>query len=489
MTALVKNPLKRETAEKMLGGGQTVVLVALGAFVATGLVFWTYVQLVMLVAATLLFYLLFVGQKLVLHCASLRYRYPSIVDVSIGDPDLPKYTLFIPLYHEANMLKGLVKSINELHYPKDKLQVLLLLEEDDVATHAEAIGLELDEWFEIVMVPDLKPKGKPKALNMGLAKATGVYSVIYDAEDRPDPDQLLKAVAAFRSSNEDVACVQARLFFWNEDSTWVTRFYWTEYVVHFEWVLPGLAKLGLIPPLGGTSNHFRTELLREAAIARDKLPAGAEGIGGWDPYNVTEDAELAGALALRRKRVLIIDSVTREEATSRLRIADKQRRRWLKGYLQTGLVYTRHPFRAARQMGFGKWFCYILLMLGTPISLLLNPIMWGLTIAYFVTRSPEIESLFPPLLFYTGIGLILGGNLLLFYQLVGACLHRGGYGTVKYLLLTPLWWVFTSWSAYQVLWELARPSTRHKWNKTPHGHDLHKEQDQAQEVETIRQTA
>jgi glycosyltransferase XagB len=486
MTTVVKKPLERETAQKMLGKGQTIVLVGLCVAAVVGLVFWTHAQLVIMMAAILLFYLLFVDQKFVLHGASLHYRYPPMIGISPSDPDLPMYTLFVPLYHEANMLKGLVKSINSLQYPKDKLQVLLLLEEDDLETQAEAIGMELDEWFEIVTIPDVHPKGKPKALNVGLEKATGVYSVIYDAEDRPDPDQLLKAVAAFRSSEENVACVQARLFFWNEDSTWVTRFYWTEYVVHFEWVLPGLAKLGLIPPLGGTSNHFRTEILREAAIARDKLPVGAEGIGGWDPYNVTEDAELAGALALRRYRVKIIDSVTREEATSRLRVADKQRRRWLKGYLQTGLVYTRHPLKAARQMGFWRWFCYVLLMLGTPISLLLNPIMWGLTIAYFLTRSPEIESLFPPLLFYIGIGLIVGGNLLLFYQLVGACLHRGGYGTIKYLLLTPLWWIFTSWSAYQVLWELARPSTRHKWNKTPHGHDLHKEQEPDQEIERIR---
>lgn len=484
MSLVKMKAAERQTANKLFGTGQSVSLLLLVVFFVIGAVLWTHTVLVITVAAILLFYVLFVGQKIVLHGASLGYVPPSLASVSIDDPDLPTYTLFVPLYHEANMLKGLVNSINGLQYPKEKLQVLLLLEEDDLETQAEAIGMELDVWFDIIVVPNLKPKGKPKALNVGLAAAVGAYSVIYDAEDRPDPDQLLKAVAAFRASGEDVACVQARLYFWNEDSTWVTRFYWAEYVVHFEWVLPGLARLGLIPPLGGTSNHFRTDILRNAAISQEKLPQGAEGIGGWDPYNVTEDAELAGALALRGYRVKIIDSVTREEATSRLRVADKQRRRWLKGYLQTGLVYTRQPIRTARQMGVVRWFSYILLMLGTPISLLLNLVMWGLTIVYFITRSPVIESLFPPVLFYTGIVLILVGNLLLFYQLVGACLHRGGYGTVKFLLLTPLWWAFTSWSAYQVLWELTRPSTRHRWNKTPHGHDLHKET--IQEAEIIR---
>ena len=131
--------------------------------------------------------------------------------------------------------------------------------------------------------------------------------------------------------------------------------------------------------------------------------------------------------------------------------------------------------RGAAQMGFGKWLCYILLMLGTPISHWLNPMLWGLTVTYFVTRSPFIESLFPGPFFYSGVLLLVAGNALLFYQLIGACLHRGSYGSVKYMLLTPVWWMFTSWSAYQVIWELSRKSTRHQWNKTPHGHDLSKE--------------
>jgi cellulose synthase/poly-beta-1,6-N-acetylglucosamine synthase-like glycosyltransferase len=489
-----RNAVPRHTSQSLFGRGQAIVNSLLLIVTVVCAVFWTHVTFVTLMAAMLSFYVLFVGQKFALDLISRTYVAPATNPVSVNDPDLPTYTLFVPLYHEANMLATLVESINNLHYPKDKLQVLLLLEESDLETQAEAIGMQLDDWFEIIVAPIVYIegtkkvlKGKPKALNLGLARATGAFSVIYDAEDRPDPDQLLKAVATFRASSEEVACVQARLFFWNEDTSWVTRFYWVEYVIHFEWVLPGLAKMGFIPPLGGTSNHFRTDVLRKIAIHPTKLPKGSEGIGGWDPYNVTEDAELAGALALNGYRVKIIDSVTYEEATAKLRIADPQRRRWLKGYLQTGLAYTRHPFRTARQMGFFRWFSYILLMLGTPISLVLNPVMWGLTITYFVTRSPLIESLFPPLLFYIGIALTVAGNLLLFYQMVGACLHRGGFGTVKYLLLTPVWWAFTSWSAYRVLWELARPSTRHTWNKTPHGHDLDKQV--AQEAEAARSTA
>jgi len=429
------------------------------------------------ITLSLLFYTCFVGFKLLLWCAASRGNESSSVSAETMQTELPVYTVFIPLYHEANMLPSLVKSIGQLNYPKDKLQVLLLLEEDDDETRSMADSMNLPCYFSQIIVPDCKPKTKPKALNMGLEQAVGEFCVIYDAEDRPDPDQLIKAVAAFRSSTipKNVACVQAQLSFWNDQTNWLTRFYWIDYAVHFNWVLQGLAKIGLIPPLGGTSNHFRTEILWKIAIAPDELPPKAAGIGGWDPYNVTEDADLAGALALHGYRIQMIDSITYEEATTQMGMADRQRRRWMKGYLQTGLVYTRHPLRSARAMGPLRWFCYILLMLGTPACLLLNPVFWGMTIMYFTTKSEIIASLFPLPLYSIGIALTILGNLLLFYQQVIACLKRGSYGSVKYMLLVPVWWLFISYISYRMIFELINPRTRYIWNKTEHGQDLNKE--------------
>jgi cellulose synthase/poly-beta-1,6-N-acetylglucosamine synthase-like glycosyltransferase len=469
------SPIVRETARSLLSRGQAVGLAACVVLAVVGVIVHWRATTVVLICGALIFYCLHIGLKLAVQVAAVARRPGAERPPSTADSDLPRYTVLVPLYQEAHMLPRLVQSLAALDYPSELLQVLLLLEEDDSATRAEAVALALPPWFEVVVVPDLPPKGKPKALNVGLQHATGSLCVVYDAEDRPDPDQLRTAVATFRGSPDDVACLQARLVFWNEDTSWVTRFYWAEYVVHFEWVVAGLARLGLVAPLGGTSNHFRTSVLREIAFDPDKLPVGAEGVGAWDPWNVTEDAELAGALALHGYRVAMLDSVTSEEATARLGPADRQRRRWLKGFLQTGLVYTRSPLRTARRMGPMKWACYTLVTLGTPLSLLLNPIFWTLTVVYFTTRSATIEALFPAPLFYVGLLLLVGGNLLLFYQLVIACLHRESYGTVRYLLLVPLWWAFTSWSAYRVLLEVARPSTRHVWHKTPHGHDLSKE--------------
>jgi cellulose synthase/poly-beta-1,6-N-acetylglucosamine synthase-like glycosyltransferase len=414
--------------------------------------------------------------RVIVWIAAGSFEYPTPA-LAPTDPLLPTYTIFVPLYREANMVPRLVESIERLQYPTHKLQVLLLLEQDDEETLATTCGMELPPHFETVVIPPGGPRTKPNALDFGLARATGMYCVIYDAEDRPEPDQLLKAVAGFRDATPEVACLQARLAFWNTTSSLITRFYWAEYVVHFEWVLTGIAKLRLVPPLGGTSNHFITACLRKVAIPQEALPFDHHYAGAWDPYNVTEDADLAAALAAQGYRIAMLDSTTFEEATSRARYADRQRRRWLKGYAQTGLVYTRRPWQYAKAMGVGKWFCFVLLMLGTPASLLLAPIFWAVTIAYLATRSPGIEALFPGPVYYAGVLLLVAGNLAIFYQMTIACLKRGSFGSVKFMLLLPVWWLFTCWSAYAAAFELAFRT--HHWHKTAHGHDLEKEESTA----------
>jgi cellulose synthase/poly-beta-1,6-N-acetylglucosamine synthase-like glycosyltransferase len=469
--------VERHTAQILLSKGQKIVFIAMALAVIGILAAYPRQALVGLITATTVFYVAFVGLKLAMHVASLRYTPPAIAPAMIDDPDLPTYTVLVPLYKEAKMLPSLIKALDALEYPREKLQILILLEPDDELSIARARSMELPERYKIIVAPDRIQRGKPSAMNLGLSEATGERLVVFDAEDRPDTDQLLIAVAAFRAAPPDVACVQAMLYFWDYDSTVVARFYDAEYTVHFRRVLPGLASFGLVTPLGGTSNHFRIEVLREIAYRPEQLPKGAEGVGGWDAYNVTEDAELAAAMARRGYRVMMIDSHTREEATVSWKVASGQRLRWNKGYLMTGLVYLRQPWRTARQMGFLKWACFTLLMVGTPLSYWLNPIFWTLTIAYFATRSTFIESLFPPPLFYSGVMLSIVGNALLFYQLIGACLLRERYTSVKFMLLTPVWWGFTSWPAYRVIWNLLLKSKRHFWNLTQHGHDLKKEQE------------
>src|SRR6185312_3160425 len=219
----------------------------------------------------------------------------------------------------------------------------LVLEADDAETIAAAEAVR-EAGFELVLVPEGVPRTKPKAANFALQFARGEYLVIYDAEDRPEPDQLLKAVAAFRAGPRTLACVQARLNFYNADHNWLTRMFALDYALWFDMLLPGLDRIGMPMPLGGTSNHFRTAILRD--------------IGGWDAFNVTEDADIGIRLAQLGYRVSMLDSTTFEEAPLRFGVWLRQRSRWLKGYMQTWLVHMRDPVSLMRRTGISGFIAF-----------------------------------------------------------------------------------------------------------------------------------
>jgi len=169
----------------------------------------------------------------------------------------------------------------------------------------------------------------------------------------------------------------------------------------------------------------------------------------------------------------LLRSVTFEEAPVSAKVVDKQQRRWKAGYLQTGLVHTRKPLRSMRQMGPLRWTCFNLLVLGVPLSFLLNPLFLALTIAYFTTRSAVIAALFPAPVYYPAVALTIVGNLGVLYELVLTCLDeaehtRGRYDLVKYMLLAQVMWLWMSRSTYIAVFELA--IGKRSWHKTPHGH-------------------
>lgn len=254
----------------------------------------------------------------------------------------------MPLYREANVLPTLVDALKRLEYPPDRLDVKLLLEEDDEDTIRAAKSAALPNYIELVLVPASQPRTKPKACNYGLARARGEYVVIYDAEDIPEPDQLLKAVAVLRSSPAEVVCVQAKLSYYNAFQNVLTKWFTVEYATWFDLMLPGLFAARMPIPLGGTSNHFKTAVLQS--------------MGAWDPFNVTEDADLGIRLYKAGYRTVIMNSTTYEEANADLVNWIRQRSRWIKGYIQTSLVHLRSPralkkrWVGAASWVFGDWW-------------------------------------------------------------------------------------------------------------------------------------
>jgi len=370
--------------------------------------------------------------------------------------ELPLYTIFCPLYKEWQVVEQFSAAIEKLDYPKGKLQVMLILEEDDIETIKKVKSMNLPQHFETLVVPHSRPKTKPKAMNYALKFARGEYLVIFDAEDVPEPNQLKKAFAAFKRLPADVVCVQAKLNFYNSKQNILTRVFTAEYSLWFDLVLTGLQSVGAPIPLGGTSNHFKTADIRT--------------LKGWDAFNVTEDCDLGMRLFKRGFRTAIVDSTTYEEANSHFGNWYRQRSRWIKGYIQTYLVHMRRPKEFMRKGAPHHAFIFQLVIGGKILSMFVNPFMWAVTIAYFLFRSHVglfIESFFPAPILYIGVFTFIFGNFLYLYYYMIGCAKRGLNDIIKYAYLVPFYWLMMSVAAWQALYEIvAKP---HYWAKTVHG--------------------
>jgi cellulose synthase/poly-beta-1,6-N-acetylglucosamine synthase-like glycosyltransferase len=448
--------LPEECANRVLSRGQRIGFVTTAIVVVALLILFPIPTLVGLVALSSLFYLATSLYKLKLMYTALEHEYEvTVTDEEIANLDertLPRYTVLVPLYREAAVLGKLVDGINRLDYPRPKLDVRLLCEEDDEETIQAIIDLDLPPHFKLVVVPDAQPKTKPKACNYGLLQADGEIVVIYDAEDLPERDQLKRVVAAFRKTGPRVTCIQAKLNYFNQDQNLLTRWFSVEYAMWFDLILPGLDAENVPIPLGGTSNHF----------LRDRLVQ----LGAWDPYNVTEDADLGIRLAKAGYQTAIIDSTTLEEANSELNNWIRQRSRWIKGYLQTWLVHMRHPLRLLSQLGLWSFISFQLLVGGTVIFLL-NPIFWFLTTVFFFTQLGLIQQLFPSFIFYAAAAQLFIGNFAFMYLNVAGAVERGYYSLAKYALFSPVYWLLISIAAWKGFIQLIRDPFY--WEKTEHG--------------------
>jgi cellulose synthase/poly-beta-1,6-N-acetylglucosamine synthase-like glycosyltransferase len=459
-TADLLNRAPEESAYRVLTPNQKLVFGTAALLFAICFAWKPIPTIVGFNVVSILFYASVSAYKFKLMYSALSYSLELPVTdeevLALDERTLPVYTILVPLYREAAVVGRLTGSIARLDYPKTKLDVKLIVEEDDDETIEAIRNMSLPAHFRVVVVPDRQPKTKPKACNYGLIQAEGRYVVIFDAEDRPEADQLKKVVLAFRKADERIICVQCKLNYFNRSQNILTRWFTSEYSNWFDLLMPGLDASDAPIPLGGTSNHFLTDKLVE--------------LGAWDPFNVTEDADLGMRLHKGGFKTAIIDSTTYEEANSDLYNWIRQRSRWVKGYIQTWLVHMRHPRELIDQLGFKGFVSFQLIIGGTFIGFLLNPVYWTLTSFWAMTEAGLIRTLFPGFVYYAAaIGLFIG-NFTFTYVNVAGSMRRGYYDLVKYALLSPLYWALMSIGAWKGFLQLFyRPFY---WEKTVHGLDL-----------------
>lgn len=365
---------------------------------------------------------------------------------------LPPVSLIVALYRESSIAPRLIRRLSRLDYPYDFLDVLLAVEAEDKVTRDALAAVTLPPWMRVVVVPPGRVKTKPRALNHALAQCRGSIIGIYDAEDAPEPDQIRKIVERFQARGPEVACLQGVLDYYNPRTNWLSRCFTLEYATWFRLVLPGIARLGLAVPLGGTTLFFRRQVLEE--------------LGAWDAHNVTEDADLGIRLARHGYRTEMVHTTTYEEANCRALPWVKQRSRWVKGYMMTWAVHMRRPRQLWHQLGARQFIGFQVMFLGSILQGLLAPLLWSFWLTAFGFWHPIAEAL-PPPAFTAMIALFLLSEVTAI-TLGLLALKRSGHR------LSPLWvptlhvyFMLNAAAAYKALWEmLTRPFY---WDKTGHG--------------------
>ena len=249
--------------------------------------------------------------------------------------------------------------------------------------------------------------------------------------------------------------MQAPLCIDNTADSWLARLFTAEYAGQFDIFLPGLAALKLPLPLGGSSNHFRTDTLRE--------------VGGWDPYNVTEDADLGMRLARFGYRAGTIKATTYEEAPAQIGPWLRQRTRWFKGWTQTWLVHMRAPHQLWRALGWRGFLAFQLIVGGNVLAALVHPVFL-IGLVHTVLNGPPPWANGSAILTVTAAlysataaaGYIVSG-LVAFLGLA----RRGLLRTAWVLLLLPAHWLLLSLAAWRALYQFTMAP--YAWEKTEHG--------------------
>ncbi|WP_158285671.1 glycosyltransferase [Pseudohoeflea suaedae] len=399
--------------------------------------------------------LLFLSSSLLRLCAAALGKRPPPPVLPHLDK-LPIYTVLVALKDEEVVVGQLVRSLHRLDWPKSRLDIKFICEQDDLKTMRALRAANPGPHCEIVRVPALGPKTKPKALSYAMAGAKGDYVVLYDAEDIPAPGQLREAYGIFRTSDGRTGCVQSPLVIANYRKNWVTALFAIEYAGLFRSLIPFMGRFGLPVPLGGTSNHFPRKVLEE--------------VGGWDPYNVTEDADLGMRLYRAGYRTVAAYHATIETAPETLTVWTRQRTRWLKGWAQTWLILMRSPWRTLSEMGPYGFMASQVLIAGMLLSTLAHPLMYVLIGNYLANSALGTFSAHEPLhsgLFILDVASVASSYIAFAVMgLMHMTAREQQRIAPRHLAMLPVYWLAMAWASWIAMVELRRKP--HHWAKTPH---------------------
>jgi cellulose synthase/poly-beta-1,6-N-acetylglucosamine synthase-like glycosyltransferase len=372
----------------------------------------------------------------------------KIYDFDDSNLEWPMYSILLPLYREKKKtIENLLSSMKNLNYPKEKIDLKVLVHEGDTET-IDAVHSLKNAYihFEIIEVPKGDVRSKPNTCNFGLARAVGKYLTIYDAEDMPEKYQLKKAVRAFESLPDEYVSLQSALNYFNKKENFLTKCFSVEYSMWYDFTIRAISKLQLFFPLGGNSNHFKTEFLKE--------------IGGWDAYNVTEDADLGVVIGRNGYKVAFFESITEEEAPMSFKAWIKQRTRWMKGFMMTFCTHIAQPHRLYKDLGCKNFIIFFVFIFFSFLSFLLIPFLYVLIFMLYLCEDVSWRA------FMFNNWMVVSSLLTtgIYWVVIAKNKVKGIFSTS---FLFPFYWILHSIASFLALMELI--TKPFYWDKTEHG--------------------
>jgi cellulose synthase/poly-beta-1,6-N-acetylglucosamine synthase-like glycosyltransferase len=273
---------------------------------------------------TLLFWTVYNGSIIFAGIRNKRKQLSSAINSR--NTELPKFSIIVPTKNEESVIRRCLDGIFNIDYPKEKMQVIVVdgkSEDNTFRICSEFLGKYPEN---ISVISEKSAKGKPAALNLALPYITGEIVCVFDADNLPEKEVLMRTASYF--SDKKIVALQGRTTSLNEKFNALTRVIAAEERAWFQTLLSGREKLQLFVPLTGSCQFVRTNVLKE--------------LGGWDENSLTEDVELALRLVENQHLIKYAPDVcSGQETPSGLGSLFKQRVRWYRGYMETAIKYGR----------------------------------------------------------------------------------------------------------------------------------------------------
>ncbi len=188
----------------------------------------------------------------------------------------PFISILVPAYNEEKTIQKTLESINNLEYPKDKVQVIAINDGSKDHTEKEIKRYIQDKpQFQLLSHTN---KGKAASLNCALKLAKGEFFACLDADSFVEKTTLRKMLNLYAAQNDPKLAIITPAMKVHDPKTILQRVQWLEYLILILLgkIASSLDSLYVAP---GPFSLYRTNIIKQ--------------LGGFDETNITEDQEIA----------------------------------------------------------------------------------------------------------------------------------------------------------------------------------------------------